>query len=650
MVRRIHENLCAGLVEDWYAFGGVIGTPRFCWMSILEPQLHSNASGRELELELIRVRAEAAAVRLEARAAELELMLLARQSQLRYEPTPAMPSNDSGFSGQSASALAGLDHQRSNWASPSQDYRSPASGHEDAAQSLIQAIRRLVQQGTGSEGFLGQSGEGGSSPVSVQEPSGWESRLNGLRSRGAEPIIAETTLYPNAPETATKSVTLVEQFADRIAIASQAMVEVSQEVKIAAVAPQPQPLADVSISSLDATSIRVDAVGEAVKRPHLLDRPANERPADPQPKDSSSPKRVAQRTIPAEGSTAESPSVAVPLPMNAGQQQVKTRIAIPVSISEAATGEEKPKRWRPAGWLVSTTAHVVGLLLLGLFTLANPKPKDQLAFTASVSEASETAVESFTIETAQEMPDIAEPTPAEMSADVSPLGTMPIAEVSLDLPKAVAPPMTAMSGETSNESMKLAKAAVKGDTLSKVQFAGLDGGGNHFVYLVDSSNSMKKFNDARTELLRSIDSLKPDQRFYVVFYDENPKYMRITNPSQDEPASVYATPESKQTFRRWAMAVQQARGQSPPEVLKFAFKLRPDVIFLLSDGEFTAQTETVIRENNLQENLFGESGPISIIHTIRYPGVSSTEGRQAEVQMQRIASENGGQYRNVDIK
>ena len=626
----------------------MVGTPRFCWVSILDPQLHSNVSGRELELELIRVRAEAAAVRLEARAAELELMLLARKPQLQYEPTPAMRPNDLGFPGQSASALAGLDHQRSNWASPSQDYRSPASGHEDAAQSLIQAIRHLVQRGTGSEGFLGQSVKDGSSTVSAQEPSGWESRLNGLRSRSAEPIIAETTLYPNTTETATKSVTLVEQFADRIAMASQVTVEVPQEVKIAAVAPQP--LADVSISSLDATSIRVDPVGEAVKGPRLLDRPANEPPADPQRKDSSSPQRLDQKAIAAKRSVAESPSVAVPLPMNVGQQQVKTRIAIPVSISEAATGEEKPKRWRPAGWLVSTTAHVVGLLLLGLFTLANPKPKDQLAFTASVSEASETAVESFTIETAQEMPDVAEATPAEMSADVSPLGTMPIAEVSMDLPKAVAPPMTAMSGETSNESMKLAKAAVKGDTLSKVQFAGLDGGGNHFVYLVDSSNSMKKFNDARTELLRSIDSLKPEQRFYVVFYDENPKYMRITNPSQDEPASVYATPESKQTFRRWAMAIQQARGQSPPEVLKFAFKLRPDVIFLLSDGEFTAQTETVIRENNLQENLFGESGPISIIHTIRYPGVSSTEGRQAEVQMQRIASENGGQYRNVEIK
>lgn len=582
----------------------------------LESQPNRNASGRELELELIRVRAEATAARLEARAAELEMLLLAQKTSSRID-IAAENIRESSRSGN------GNGH---------------GASHGDAAEALILAIRRLVEQS--SVGPPSDVASVGPEPqrFAAGNGSGWESRLSAVRGRQVDsPADASPVSRVDGERSAEAG---IEDFANRIASASRITSEaVSSPISVPQPAASDRTASEHTASQLaasepaksepasplpvagDTKKTRVDSASAPVKRPHLLDLATLEKPA---------------AAIPLEAAAAAKRSSAKPLP---------------ISINEDSPDSEKPKRWRPAGWLVSTTAHVVGLIVLGLFTLTNPKPKDQLAFTASVSEASESAVESFTIEAAEEMPDVSEPAVTETAADVSPLGTMQMAEVSLDLPTAAAPPMNSpMSAEMSSKSMKLAKASVKGDTLSKVQFAGLDGGGNHFVYLVDSSNSMRKFNDARTELLRSIDSLKPDQRFYVVFYDENPKFMRIANPGEDEPASVYATAENKQAFRRWAMAVQQARGQSPPEVLKFAFKLRPDVIFLLSDGEFTAQTETVIRENNVQENLFGESGPISIIHTIRYPGVSTTEGRQAEVQMQRIAAENGGQYRNVEIK
>ncbi len=625
--------------------------------AIVESQPYPMPTGRELELELARVRAEATAARMEARAAELELMLIARNPPSRSEPLPAGPQSGWGIAGQGTPALAKYDHQPTNGTHSAPRSVELASGHQDAAESLIQAIRRLVEGSSASAGqpdSAGQSVSRGPFTTATLEKNDWEARLSGLRGRDAEPVMAETSRQPaSVTGTTPGRAASIEQFAGRIAMASQTALETPPEDAI----DTPLPRAGAGISSVQEKSIRVDAASEPVKRPGMMDSPAMERSvpersADRQAASELSPKkRVVGNENTAGFAVEERTKVAKPSVLSDGRRPLTPQkpIPIPVSIAAVAAGEEKPKRWRPAGWLISTTAHVAGLLALGLLSLANPKPKDQLAFTASVSEASETAVESFTIESAEEMPEVTEPTMAETAADVSDLGTLRMVDLSLDSPTVAAPPMPAMSGDTSSKSMKLAKAAFKGDTLSKVQFAGLDGGGNHFVYLVDSSNSMKKFNDARSELLRSIDSLKPEQRFYVVFYDESPKYMRVANPSQDEPASVYATPENKQRFRRWAMAVQQARGQSPPEVLKFAFKLRPDVIFLLSDGEFTAQTETVIRENNFQENLFGESGPISIIHTIRYPGVSTTEGRQAETQMQRIAAENGGQYRNVEI-
>lgn len=149
------------------------------------------------------------------------------------------------------------------------------------------------------------------------------------------------------------------------------------------------------------------------------------------------------------------------------------------------------------------------------------------------------------------------------------------------------------------------------------------------------------FDSARRELLGSIDFLKPNQRFYVIFFDANPDFMRLTSSSVDEPRSVEATAENKLALRRWAMQIQQDRGKNPYEVLEFALTLKPDVIFLLSDGEFTQRVEDLLHEKNRIKNLFGDNGPMCIVHTIAY---YSEEG---ESRMRRIAEKNGGQYRYV---
>ncbi len=71
------------------------------------------------------------------------------------------------------------------------------------------------------------------------------------------------------------------------------------------------------------------------------------------------------------------------------------------------------------------------------------------------------------------------------------------------------------------------------------------------------------FESARAELLQSIDVLKPDQRFYVVFFDAESDYMRLADPNQDEARSVYATAENKQALKRWAMRITKDDGRAP---------------------------------------------------------------------------------------
>ncbi len=189
---------------------------------------------------------------------------------------------------------------------------------------------------------------------------------------------------------------------------------------------------------------------------------------------------------------------------------------------------------------------------------------------------------------------------------------------------------------------------LKGDPGPKTQFCGVDGGGNHFVYLVDSSNSMGSgFQSARAELLASIDQLTPDQRFYVVFFDEQPDYMRLADPNQDDETSVMATPENKRRLRDWAMNIEMNRGKAPYDVLPFVLQLRPDVIFLLSDGEFSSTDRSDPTGTESPREPVWRPGANQHRAYDPIPWSRRCEGQRAEATMVAIASENNGRYRHV---
>jgi hypothetical protein len=302
--------------------------------------------------------------------------------------------------------------------------------------------------------------------------------------------------------------------------------------------------------------------------------------------------------------------------------------------------EEEQRRSKPAAWLVSAVAHVAVLVLLAAISLQTQRPKDQVALSATAVEANEASMETFSIESNEPEPVVAEPAPSETEYELSPVGQIAATDFAPDAPPA--PPSPAAAALSSSAMSSSAAMSLKSDSDAKIQFCGVEGGGNHFVYLVDSSGSMGDgFESARRELLASIEILKPDQRFYVVFFDAESDYMRLRNPKQDESQSVNATPENKAALKRWAMRIAMDRGRAPYDPLRFALELKPDVIFLLSDGEFPQGIEDLLREENKVENLFGDSHPISIVHTISY------HSKEGESRMRRIAEQNKGQYRYI---
>src|SRR5579872_5861189 len=115
-------------------------------------------------------------------------------------------------------------------------------------------------------------------------------------------------------------------------------------------------------------------------------------------------------------------------------------------------------------------------------------------------------------------------------------------------------------------------------------FFGSKGAGKTFVYVVDMSGSMygHRFDRAKAELVRSINKLTAEQKFYVYFF--NDKTFALFDP---KPAKglLAASPDNKQRASKWIRMRTPASTTNPNFALQQALEMKPDVIFLLTDGE-----------------------------------------------------------------
>ena len=170
------------------------------------------------------------------------------------------------------------------------------------------------------------------------------------------------------------------------------------------------------------------------------------------------------------------------------------------------------------------------------------------------------------------------------------------------------------------------------DGKGSVGFFGLQAEGSSFVFIVDFSGSMKgsRFSRARSELVRTLGELTAKQQFFVIFYNHHAQPMYIPGKRV---CLVPATRTMKRRARRWINDQQARGGTFPDSALKMALRLKPDVIFFLSDGAFQRTARTVAREAN-------EHG--TIIHTIAF------EFDGGKLLLKGIAEDNDGRYRFVE--
>ncbi|MFP4140391.1 MAG: VWA domain-containing protein [Planctomycetota bacterium] len=178
----------------------------------------------------------------------------------------------------------------------------------------------------------------------------------------------------------------------------------------------------------------------------------------------------------------------------------------------------------------------------------------------------------------------------------------------------------------------------------KGKFFGHGGNAHHIVYLIDRSGSMAMggtFDTVCREMVKSISELNPVQTFHIVLFGDG---TTIENPPE---SLVDATDDQKEAAVKF-LEKQRASGPTDPiPAMNRAFDVlakadrqkRGKIIFLLTDGVFTADNDEVLR------TIKGRNrGQQVHINTYLYGG---QQEKEAVDVMEKIAKENGGKFKII---
>lgn len=172
---------------------------------------------------------------------------------------------------------------------------------------------------------------------------------------------------------------------------------------------------------------------------------------------------------------------------------------------------------------------------------------------------------------------------------------------------------------------------------------GVEAKGYRFVYVIDRSGSMggdgnTALRAAKKELVESIKKLESTNSFQIVFYNERTAKF---DPNRNGLA-VFATDRNKELAERFLDSIAAGGGTEHEGALRMAFKLKPDVIFWLTDADRPKlDDEQIAKVNQLAAGM--------IIHTIEF-GSGPQKEQDKDNFLQKIAEGNAGEHVYVDVK
>jgi hypothetical protein len=166
----------------------------------------------------------------------------------------------------------------------------------------------------------------------------------------------------------------------------------------------------------------------------------------------------------------------------------------------------------------------------------------------------------------------------------------------------------------------------------KSPFMGVSGNAMKVVYLCDSSGSMMtKFDTLRQELRKAADGLKPIQSFDIIFFSED-NFVALDNKSL-----LLATPETKRKAYDFLDKTAPHGSSDPIPGLRAAFATQPQLIYMLTDGDFPNNNQVLEELRKLNKDKKVK------INTIAF----MDRGEEYEKLLKQIADEHGGLFKFV---
>jgi hypothetical protein len=178
---------------------------------------------------------------------------------------------------------------------------------------------------------------------------------------------------------------------------------------------------------------------------------------------------------------------------------------------------------------------------------------------------------------------------------------------------------------------------------ASTQVFGAQGTGSRFVYVFDRSSSMRGYQGrpmaaARTELIKSLESIESIHQFQIVFYNDKTSVFNPYRPGP--PRLMFGTEENKALAAAFIRNVMPAGSTRHLDPLRQALGMQPDVIFFLTDAAEPQLTPDELHEIQSRNR----SG--AVINTIEF-GSGPFQG--GDNFLVKLARQNGGKHVYVDV-
>jgi hypothetical protein len=173
---------------------------------------------------------------------------------------------------------------------------------------------------------------------------------------------------------------------------------------------------------------------------------------------------------------------------------------------------------------------------------------------------------------------------------------------------------------------------------------GHGGNARRIVFVCDASGSMiNKFSSLKRELEKAVNNLRIPQSFDIVFFQDG-KATVLSKDRLKMESLVLATPDFKRGASAFLEDVTTTSTSDPMPGLTVAFARQPDLIYLLTDGDFPDNDAVLKKVKEL--NKPGANGKKAKINTIAFVNDKDTDVAFLKL-LETIAADNGGTFIKV---